>query len=106
MNLIQIVNTTLNSAKRFFIKNQPKIFMVGGISLSAAGTITACAATYKHIDRILDTTREDLEESETGKEKVKAVAKCAGEIAKVYALPVALTAAGYGGIIYAIICMK
>ena len=73
MNFIQAITYTMNSCKRAFVKNKPRIFMVGGIGLTTAGTITACAATYKHIDRILDTTKERMEKAETsenpGKEK-------------------------------------
>lgn len=105
MNFIQALATTLTNCKKVIVKNKPRIFMFGGIGLSAAGTVTACAATYKHIDRILDVTREKMESADEaenpGKEKAKAVLSCAGEFAKTYAVPVALMAAGYGGIIYA-----
>lgn len=105
MKLFEAVASVLTSAKKGFIKNKPRIFMIGGITLSAAGTVTACAATYKHIDRILDTTKDKMEKAEEsenpGKEKVKATLQCVGEFAKTYAVPVALISAGYGGIIYA-----
>lgn len=105
MNVLEIVNATLNSGKRFFMKHRPRIFMIGGITLSAAGTVTACAATYKHIDRILETSKERMEEAEyaedPGKEKTKIMIKTAGDLAKTYAIPAALCTLGYGSIIYA-----
>lgn len=107
MNLIRVTLESLNGLKRFYKRNKPRIFMSGGLLLSAAGTVTACAATYNHIDRVLDRCREnmeaaeDLPEKEAGKEKIKVMAETALDFAKVYAVPVALSAAGYGSIIYA-----
>ena len=107
IDILSITVKMLESGKRAFNRNKPRIFMIGGIGLSAAGTITACAQTYKHIDRILDTCKENLDaaeelpEEEVGKEKAKVLASTAGDLVKTYALPVALSAAGYGGIIYA-----
>lgn len=107
MNLINVVVETLKSGKRFYIRKKPRIFMFGGITLSAAGTVAACAATYNHIDRILDHHQSNMEaadelpEKEAGKEKLKVIAETTMEIGKVYALPVVMSAAGYASIIYA-----
>ena len=98
MNVIKAINNTLNIAKKYFVKNKPQILIRGGMVVSAAGTVAACAATYKHIDRILDTTKEKLETAENNKEKRQAITYCAGEFAKAYALPVVLTAVGYTSI--------
>ena len=96
---------TLNIAKRFLMKNKPRIFMVGGIGLSAAGTVVACAQTYKHIDDICEKTKEKMDAAEVaenpGKEKAKAIGGAILDVAKTYAVPVALCTAGYGSIIYA-----
>ncbi len=107
LNILQITVETLKSLKRFYIRRKPRIFMAGGICLSAAGTVTACAATYNHIDKILDHHKSNMEAAdelpveEAGKEKVKVVAETCLDIVKIYAVPVALSAAGYGSIIYA-----
>lgn len=104
-DILTIVNETLKTGKRFFIKNKPRIFMVGGIGLSAAGTVTACAATYKHFDRIMDNAAGGMEvandSDNPGKEKLKVIGETAVELAKTYAIPTALCAAGYGSIVYA-----
>ena len=107
LNILQITVESLKSLKRFYIRRKPRIFMAGGLVLSAAGTVSACAATYNHIDKILDHHRSNMEAAdelpveESGKEKVKIVAETCLDIAKIYAVPVALSAAGYGSIIYA-----
>ena len=98
MNLIKIVNQTLSDGIKFFKKNKPQILIRGGMIVSAAGTVTACAATYKHVDRILDTTKQKLENAENKKEKRQAVGYCAAEFAKAFALPAVLTAVGYTSI--------
>lgn len=106
-DILNITVQTLKIGERFFKRNKPRIFMIGGIGLSAAGTVTACAATYKHIDNILDKCKNDLEaagelpEDEAGKEKAKAIASAAASVVKTYAVPAALSAAGFGSIIYA-----
>lgn len=104
-NLLYIVNETLNEGKKIFLKNKPKVFMIGGMTLSAAGTVTACAATYKHVDRIVNVTKQKMEDAEKsdnpGKEKLKAAGYCAGEFAKAFALPAGLIIAGNAGIGYA-----
>lgn len=104
-DLLYIVNETLNEGKKIFLRNKPKVFMIGGMTLSAAGTVSACAATYKHVDRILDATKQKMADAETsenpGKEKAKAVGYCVGEFAKAFALPAGMIIAGNAGIGYA-----
>lgn len=106
-DILQITVDTLYELKRFYIRKKPRIFMIGGIGLSVTGTVTACAATYNHIDKILDAHKanmqaaEELPEEEVGKEKAKIVVETCFEVAKTYAVPVALMGAGYGSIIYA-----
>ena len=104
-DILGTVVGTLNAGKRFFMRNKPRIFMTSGILISAGGTVVACTQTYKHIDRILDVTKEKMDEAEVaenpGKEKLKAMGGAALELAKTYALPVAMCTAGYGCIIYA-----
>ena len=106
-DILQITVDTLKDLKKFYKRHKPRIFMVGGIACSAAGTVTACMATYNHIDDILDTCKanleaaEELPEEEVGKEKLKVIAGTIGQMAKTYAIPAALSTAGYAGIIYA-----
>jgi len=106
-DILQITVDTLKEVKKFYRRRKPRIFMAGGIALSAAGTVSACVATYNHIDDILDTCREKLEaaeqlpEEEVGKEKIKVMAETAGAIVKTYAIPTAMSVAGYSGIVYA-----
>ena len=100
-DILGIVNETLATGKKFFLKNKPRIFMFGGIALSTTGTVVACAATYKHIDRVLDTAKDEIETAEDNKEKTKAIVKAAGNIAKTYAIPAAMIAVGNASIIYA-----
>lgn len=102
MNLIQIVNSTLTECKKGLIrlKNHPRVFIFGGMAVSTVGTVAACAATYKHIDRIMDTTKEKLENAQNGKEKAAAVGYCAAEMGKAFAGPAALVIAGNAAIAY------
>ena len=61
MNLLVAINETYNQGKRFFVRNQPRIFMTGGLILSGMGTVTACTATYKNIDKIIDRTKDRMD---------------------------------------------
>ena len=102
MNLLQIVNSTLTECKKGLIrlKNHPRVFIFGGMAVSTVGTVAACAATYKHIDRIMDTTKEKLDNAKNGKEKAAAVGYCAAEMGKAFAGPAALVIAGNAAIAY------
>lgn len=104
-NLFDTIWYTLESGAKYFKKHKTKVFMHGGMLLTTAGTVTACVATYKHVDRILDTTKEKMEaanEAENpGKEKLKAVGYCAWEFGKAYALSFGLITAGNASIKHA-----
>ena len=82
------------------LKNHPRVFIFGGCAVAGVGTVAACAQTYKHVDRIVDTTKQKLEEAQTGKEKAAAYGYAAKEFGKAFVGPVALTAAGYGMVAY------
>lgn len=105
MNFLVALGKTLSSFGRVVVKNKPRVFMIGGMTASALGTISACTATYNHIDRIMDKTKKRMEKADKsknpGKEKFKATMCCVGEIAKTYAVPAALIGIGYAGIGYA-----
>ena len=104
-DILNTVVGTLNLTKRFFMRNKPRIFMATGMGLSAAGTVMACSQTYKHVDRILDAAKGQMEEADKaenpGKEKLKVVAKTALEFGKTYAVPVSMQALGFTSIGYA-----
>lgn len=98
MKLLETIWSILESGKKAFCKNKPKVFMSAGMLLTTAGTVTACIATYNHIDRIMDATKEKMEEANEaenpGKEKLKAAGYCALELGKAYAPSFALIALG------------
>lgn len=97
-NLFDTIWYTLESGAKYFKKHKTKVFMHGGMALTTAGTVAACVATYKHVDRILDTTKEKMEaanEAENpGKEKLKAAGYCAFEFGKAYALSFSMITLG------------
>lgn len=96
MNILDITVNTLKLCKNGLCKlaKNPRVFIFGGMALSTAGTVVACAQTYKHTDRILDETKERLENAENGKDKAKAVGYCAAEFAKSFAVPAAMVVGG------------
>lgn len=105
MNFIVALGKTLSSFGRVIVKNKPRVFMIGGMTASALGTISACSATYKHFDKIMNKTKKRMDNADKtknpGREKFKATMCCVGEIAKAYAVPAALIGLGYAGIGYA-----
>lgn len=97
-NLFDTIWYTLESGAKYFKKHKTKIFMHGGMALTTAGTVAACVATYKHVDRILDATKEEMEAANEAenpcKEKVKAIGHCALEFGKAYALSFSMITLG------------
>lgn len=114
MNKTEIFNTLSRTAHKVVFKakkHAPALMIVGGVVTLIGSAVGACVATRK-LDGVLEETKKDIgaihEQAEAAKEQpnvnypakqmkkdlTKAYFHCAGQVAKLYAVPVAFGALG------------
>lgn len=118
MNKTEIFNTLSRTAHKVVFKakkHAPALMIVGGVVTLIGSAVGACVATRK-LDPVLEETKKDIEriheareavknapegdelvtysEKQAKKDLTKAYFHCAGQVAKLYAVPVAFGALG------------
>lgn len=92
----------LNKAKLLLMKHGPRIATWTGVGLMGAGTVVACKQTRK-LDEVLKPYQEEIEKIPEGPNQAmdifKVKCRAAGKVAKLYALPAAMSLGGAASIV-------